>query len=214
MSFPEVIMHRFQVRFLGATLMCAALSVSCGRDESSTAEDTTASAEETAAASTESAPAPMAQETSAEAPLTVADIDRWQRGMEGELKAVREAGAQRKAAKSSADTLAAMMAANETSTREAGARAAGVNENRYGLIQSKLSSVVRFMVPLEQEMDASKMPASVVTQMKEERAKMLTSMSSGLSPAVIEALRPRAVALRKQELALTGERLKAAGMAR
>ena len=144
--------------------------------------------------------------------MTVADIDRWQKGMVGELAAVREAGKQFKAAKNSNDTLSAMMATQETSTRAAGARGAGVEENRYGTIRSTLSSVVRYMAPLEVEMDVKQMPASILTSMKQDRDQQLARISQPFPPAVIEALRPRAAELRKQELALMAERLRAAGM--
>lgn len=206
-------MRRFHPWILGAVLLGSALSVGCGGDDGSAA-DTAASLDEAAEVTAQPAPAQAPQQTPAEASITVADIDRWQRGMEGELAAVREAGNKLKAAKSATDTMSAIMAANETATRAAGARAAGVDESRYRLISSRLSAVVRYMTPLELEMDASKMPAEMVTQMRDSRAQALERESAGLSPAVIEALRPRASALRKQELTLVGERLRAAGMAR
>jgi hypothetical protein len=153
-------------------------------------------------------------QTSPEASLTVADIDRWHRGMNAELVAVREAGMQFKAAKSANDSLSAMMAANETSTRAAGARGAGLDESRYGTLRSNMSSVVRYMVPLDVEMDIKDMPADIRTMMEKDREQTLARASSAFPPEVIEALRPRAVELRKQEMALVAERLRAAGMAR
>lgn len=151
---------------------------------------------------------------SPEASLTVADIDRWQRGMEAELVAVREAGTQFKAAKSANDSMSAMMAANETSTRAAGARGAGLDESRYGTLRSSMSSVVRYMVPLDVEMDIKDMPADIRTMMEKDREQTLARAASAFPPEVIEALRPRAAELRRQEMALVAERLRAAGMAR
>ena len=146
------------------------------------------------------------------ASLGADDIDRWQRGMDAELKAVQDAGTQLKNAKNSTDSLNAVFAANETSTRAAGATAAGIDEQRYQLIANTLATLAADMSPLEQEMDVSKMPASTVESMKHAREQSLASASAGLSPALMEAMRPRAAALRKQALTLAGERLKASGM--
>ena len=202
-------------RFALVMPLVALLAVGCGgeSDEADTAEateagDTTANADAAPPSSGEPYD-PQAAEKS----MTVEDIDRWARGMEGELEAVREAGRKLKAAKSGTDSLNAIMAANDMSTRAAGARAAGVAEDRYGLINSTLSSVVRYMAPLEAEMNVSQMPAEMVTAMKQNRDSAFARVSAPFPPAVVEAPRPRAEALRKQELALTGERLRAAGMA-
>lgn len=92
------------------------------------AGDSAASTEQSAEPPTAAAQPADDGRASPEASLTVADIDRWQRGMEAEMVAVRAAGA--------------------------------------------------------------------------------------FPPEVIVALRPRAVELRRQEMALVGERLRAAGMAR
>ncbi|MEX2152837.1 MAG: hypothetical protein WD825_05810 [Gemmatimonadaceae bacterium] len=204
-------MPRASFRLLTGVLFLALQPAACGGGENAevTSGDTAAGADSAAVVT----PAP-ATELSAEASMTVEDIDRWQRGMAAELTAVREAGAKFKAARSSTDSLSAMMAANETSTRAAGARAAGVEENRYGLIGSTLSSIVRYMTPLEAELDVRQMPADMLASMKRDREQTVARLSTAFPPAVIEALRPRAAELRKQQLALTGERLKAAGMGR
>jgi hypothetical protein len=70
------------------------------------------------------------------------------------------------------------------------------------------------MSPLELEMNVAQMPASMVEQMKKGRAEALASAIAELPPALIKALEPRAADLRKQDLALVAERLRAAGMAR
>lgn len=211
----EIAMPRASLCLLIGVLLLPLQLTACGggdNAEVTSGESAAASAALRADSAAAQAPAP-ATEVSAEASMTVEDIDRWQRGMTAELTAVREAGTKFKAAKSSTDSLSAMMAANETSTRAAGARAAGVEENRYGLIRSTLSSIVRYMTPLEAELDVRQMPADMLASMKQDREQTLARMSAAFSPAVIAALRPRAAQLRKQELALTGERLKAAGMA-
>ncbi|MGZ8456170.1 MAG: hypothetical protein ACXWZ4_06185, partial [Gemmatirosa sp.] len=183
--------------------------------DAASAEDSAAQAD-SAAASAEPAPAAVAApaQSNADAPLTVADIDRWQRGMEAELKAVRDAGEQLRTAKTGNDTVTAIFAANETSTRAAGASAAGVDESRYGDIRSVLSSIVVNMAPLEAEMDVSKMPAPMLATMKQSREQQLAQIVPQHPPELIEALRARAADLRRQEMTLVGERLKAAGMAR
>ncbi len=199
------------------TLLLASLLAACGGANDDASADDSAAQADSAAAVASAEPAPAAAppaESSADAAVGVADIDRWQRGMEAELQAVREAGERLKAAKTANDTMTAMFAANETSTRAAGARAAGVDESRYGRIRNELSAIIGPMAPLEGEMDVSKMPAPMVAQMKEAREQQLTQIAAKYPAELIEALRPRAADLRKQELTLVGERMKASGIAR
>ena len=211
-------MHRRSLRSSAAVLVFALALAGCSSREP--AEEAAADSAEAGEAGeagegTEAAapaPASSTAETTAEASMTVEDIDRWQKGMAGELTAVRDAGKQLKAAKTGNDSLSAIMAANETSTREAGARAAGVSESRYGMIASTLSAVVRYMAPLDADMDVSKLPVEMRNAMTADREQSLARISPAYPPAVIDALRPRAAALRKQEMTLVGERLKAAGM--
>jgi hypothetical protein len=144
----------------------------------------------------------------------VADVDRWERGMAAEIEAVREAAARRRAATSAADTAAAVAAATDLATLTAGARAAGVDEERYRQIRSALSDVVEPMSPLEQEMDLSAMPAPMAAEMRKGREAALARVTEGLAPDLVEAVRPRAAALRAQQRALVAERFKAAGVTR
>jgi hypothetical protein len=197
-----------------ALILGAALAAGCGTKaddatDEAAAEDTV-SQEEAAVDPSSTPPEGEPSGPSSSAPLSEADIDRWQRGMEAELKAVREAGAKLRSAKSGTDTVSAMFGANEMSTRDAGAKAAGVDGERYQFIRSTLSAAVGYMVPME--MDMSQMPASMVEEMKKGREASLARMGTELPPDVMEALRARAAALRKQDLALTGERLKASGI--
>jgi hypothetical protein len=208
-------MHHASIRPLMIALLCSTLIQGCGgRDDSDTAATDSAAAADTApAAETATASAGGSTEpASAEASMTVADIDRWQRGMDAELVAVREAGTKLKEAKTSTDTMNAIFAANDMSTRAAGARGAGVDENRYGLINSTLSALNRNMAPLSSEMDVTKMPPEAVTALSAARDTALMRMVGSYPPAVVEALRPRAEALRKQEMELVAARLRAAGM--
>jgi hypothetical protein len=189
------------------------IASACGKSDQSDNSTTDSAAPDTAATTQPAAPAPSTSNNTP-ASLTPDDIDRWQKGMEAELEAVRKAGADLKAAKNGTDTLNAMMAANDMSTRAAGAKAAGVDEERYQLIRTTLSSLAGQMAPIEQEMDVSSLPASSVAELKKSREQGLARDTVGLSPQLVEALKPRAAALRKQDLALTGERLKASGAAR
>ena len=198
-------------------LACALIvTAACGTKDKTddAAEDTTAAAQEDSAASgSASVPAVAvapAQNTSAS--LAVADIERWQRGMEAELKAVHDAGAKLKSAKSAADSANVVFAVNEMETRDAGASAAGLDPERYQFVRTALSAAVGYLSPLEMEMKLDQMPASMVEEMKKGRVTALERMADKVPADVVEALRPRAAALRKQDMTLTGERLKAAGI--
>lgn len=216
------IMQTARFRSVSAILfvtLSTALIAGCGRKSDSRTSDTGA----TPPGSTAVTPAPTSAPTSAPAAvpqgtrsaassLTADDIDRWQRGMDAELQAVQDAGVHLRNAKTATDSMNAILAANETSTRPIGARAAGVTEQQYQLISNTLSSLVANMTPVEQEMDASKMSPEAIAMLNQGREKALASASVGLPPELLTALRPRAATLRKQALTLAGERLKAAGM--
>ena len=205
----QLLPARTLVRLLGIATVVAA----CSRAEQADTADSTAATDTAASASATPAPTPSPANNTP-ASLTADDIDRWQKGMDAEIEAVKKAGADLKAAKTSNDTLSAMMAANDMNTRDAGAKAAGVDGERYQLIRTTLSSVVGQMAPIEQEMDVSKLPATAVAELKKSREAGLAQATAELSPQLVEALKPRAAALRKQDLTLTAERLKASGMAK
>ena len=205
-------MQIFSIRRVISLIATVALTAGCSRAESdATPTDSATVSSDSAAPVPAATAAPSAPATAAS--LTADDIDRWQKGMDAELEAVKKAGEQLKAAKNGTDTLAAMTAASDMSTRAAGAQAAGVDEERYQLIRSTLSSVVGQMAPIEQEMNVSGLPATAVADLKKAREEGLARATAELSPQLVEALRPRAAALRKQDLTLTGERLKASGAA-
>jgi hypothetical protein len=206
-SFPPA---RTTLRLLAATAFLAA----CSRPDKTDTADSAAADTVTTATTQPAAPAAASPANNTPASLTPDDIDRWQKGMDAELEAVRKAGADLKAAKTSNDTLTAMMAANEMSTRDAGAKAAGVDPDRYQLIRTTLSSLAGEMSPIEQEMNVKDLPASAVEGLKKSREASLAQATANLSPDLVKALEPRAAALRKQSLTLTAERLKASGMAK
>src|SRR5688500_6624460 len=96
---------------LSVVVSASVAIIACsGGDDSAARNDTTAAAAGEQAqppASTEAISPPAG--TGDAAPVTVEDIDRWQRGMEAELAAVKRAGEKLKAARNSNDTLSAMM---------------------------------------------------------------------------------------------------------
>lgn len=199
-----------KVHLLSITLLFTMLVAGCGSDETNSPSAETMADE--GASSPEDSPALQTPKESTSAPLTVEDIDRWQRGMEAELQAVQEAEESLSRAATSEDTLSAMMAANDMSTRAAGAQAAGVSEDRYQFIRTTFSSAVRYLSPLEDEMDVSQMSASMIEQFEKDRQASLDQMSNVLPADVLEALRTRAAELRQQDRSLTGARLTAVGM--
>ena len=206
-------MHLSARKALAALLLCT-FAIACGGGDTSDDSTDTAAATDTAT-STGTAVAPPAATTpeqTTEASISVEDIDRWKRGMNAEADAVKQAGEKLKAAKTSQDTLEAMFAANETSTRAVGARAAGLAEDRYGFIRTSLSVLVANMAPVESDFDVSKAPPEMVATLKAARDTALMRDAPKYNPAVVEALRPQAAALRKQDLELTAARLRAAGM--
>jgi hypothetical protein len=204
------------VRPFAATVLAASSALSCGKkaDDTSSA-DAASGANDAAESSTDTAalsPAPAPSASSSSAPLTAADVQRWERGMEGELKAVQAAGAKMKSARTGEDSLNAMMGVQEMSTVAAGARAAGVDEERYKFIRSNLSAVVSYLTPPELEgMDTTKMPQSMRDEFRTGREAQLKRMANEVPPDVVEVLRPRASELRKKDMELTGARLKGAG---
>ena len=208
--------HSRAVHVSFLAILATALIAGCTRKSGDAAvSDTGDAPSDSTAVATAPAPAETTAPSgtaSAASSLTADDIDRWQRGMDAELKAIQDAGVQLRNAKNATDSMNAVFAANETSTRPIGAGAAGVTEQQYQLISSTLSSLVANMTPVEQEMDASKMSAAAMAMLNQSREKALASASVGVSPELLAALRPRAAILRKQALTLAGERLKAAGM--
>jgi len=191
---------------LAAGILMAGLS-GCGtpdhKPDAATRDTTTADAAADAA--------PAAAETG-QPPLTVADIDRWASGMAAELEAVHAAAAQRKAAKTADDTVSAMMALQDQATLETGARAAGVDGERYNLIRSTLSEAASYLAPSVGGVDTTGLSPDQRAEMARGNAAQLEQMKDRVPPEVISALTPRAAALRKQDLELVAARMKGAGM--
>jgi hypothetical protein len=155
------------------------------------------------------APAPKPR-----AGVSTEDIDRWQRGLAAEKKAVQDAAAKLATAKDDNAKMEAMLAASDMGTAEAGAKAAGVDLDTYRRIGQTLSTAVAQFSPMEMEMNLGQMPPAAIEQFRQAREAGVARVSKELPPEVIEALKARAAELRRQDLELVGERLKVAQSAR
>jgi hypothetical protein len=206
-------------RFPRAALACVLVLTltACGGGDSRT-EDAARSAEagtDTAAGDQAAQPTPgAAPDVSADAtaPVTVSDIESWHKGMAAELEAVRNAGARMKEAKTSDDTLSAMMGMQEMATQEVGAKAAGLDLERYKFINSELSAAVSYLTPALGGIDTTMLSPAQRDELRESNAAQLKQMEERVPTGVVDALRPRAAELRKQSLELAAERLKSAGV--
>jgi len=200
-------------RFLLSVLLAAGVVAGCGKKESDTAETSSeaqTASEDTAAASTSTAAEPSANPITA--PLTKNDIDRWEKGMAGELRAVQESGAKMKTARTNEDSLNAMMGVQEMNTLAAGAQAAGLEQERYKFVRSNLSSVAGYMTPSLGGIDTTMLSPAQRDQMRQDNEAQLQRMQAEVPAEVVEAMRPRAVELRTKSMELVGARLKGAGM--
>ncbi len=195
------------------SLLLLASLAACGGDKP-VPEAESEAAEAEAAPSAEAATPPPADPSDQPevTPVTVDDIDRWQKGMAGELEAVQAAAGRMKAARTGEDSMSAMMAVQETATMEAGARAAGVDLERYKVIRAQLSSAASYMTPELGGIDTALLSQEQREEMKRLNEAQLERLRESVPETVIAALRPRASELRKQELTLVGARLKGAGM--
>jgi hypothetical protein len=209
-------MPRSRSLYLLLPSLLAGLLLACGGgDKAKDDAEADAAAQETpsdTAPAETSAPATPTSATNA--PVAVEDIDRWAKGMDGELKVVQEAGTKLKQAKTAEDTLNAMMGVQEMNTVEAGAAAAGLELERYRFVRSNLSSAVGYLAPEIGGPDPSTMPKEMQEEMKKGNETQLAQMANDVPADVVSALKPRAAALRKQDMELAGARLKAVGAAR
>ncbi len=198
------------------SVLVAAILAGCGhKDSRSTDSDETAAAPDSSVqsepvSSEPSAAAPSSNPTSA--PLTSADVGRWEKGLDGEMQAVKEAASKLKSARTSEDTLNAMMGVQEMGTTEAGAKAAGVNPERYKFIRSNLSAVVGYLTPTLGGIDTTGLTPAQRDELRRGNEAQLERMKQDVPAEVVDAIRPRSVELRKKDMELVGARLKGAGM--
>ena len=195
-------------------LACAlALTLTaCGGGDSDTDEAAPAAEAADTEAASEAPQASDAASAGTMAPVTVADIDGWKKGMAAELEVVRAAGTKLKEAKTADDTLSAMMGMQEMATQEAGAKAAGLDVERYKFVNSELSAAVSYLTPQLGGIDTTMLSPAQREELRESNAAQLKQMEERVPAEVVEALRPRAAELRKQSLELVAERLKSAGV--
>lgn len=198
-----------------AALACVLVLIltACGGGDSDT-DEAAPPVDAEARAEQANEPAQQAPEATAgtNAPVTVADIGSWQKGLAAELEAVRAAGARLKEAKTSDDTLSAMMGLQEMATWEAGAKAAGLDVERYKFVNSELSAATSYLTPALGGIDTTMLSPAQRDELRQSNADQLKQMEDRVPADVVEALKPRAAELRKQVLELAGERLKNAGV--
>ena len=202
------------LRIIPAGLLVVGLQACGSREARPDADSQVAQAEDAAPAeeaSADTAPA-AAPANAGPQPLTVADIDRWDKGMAAELEAVHAAAARRSAAKTADDTMAAMMAMQDMATLEAGAEAAGVDGERYNLIRSTFSAAASYLAPSVGGIDTTGLSADQRAEISAGNASQLEQMKDVVPPDVVSALTPRAAQLRTKDLELTSARLKGAGL--
>jgi hypothetical protein len=189
-----------------ATAALLALTLyACGAQDKPKADADAGAAEDTSA--TASAP----ETNSGPKPIEVADIDRWEKGMAAELEAVHAASGKLKAAKTADDTLTAMMSVQENATTAPGAKAAGVDEERYNFIRSELSTAASYLAPWIGGVDTTMLSPEQRDEMRKDNQTQLEQMKDRVPPEVVAALAPRAPALRMKVLELVGARLKGVG---
>ena len=197
--------------------LLAATLYACGTPDSKPKPDAQADGEADTvaaqdAADTAAAPVSAPAPDPGQAPLTVADIDRWDKGMAGELEAVHGAAAKLKEAKTGNDSMTAMMGLQDMATVGAGAKAAGMDQERYNLIRSNLSAAASYLAPSIGGLDTTKLSADQRAEMKRNDQAQLDQMKDLVPADVVAALAPRAAELRKKDLELVAARLKGAGM--
>jgi hypothetical protein len=199
---------RFRTPFILVTLL---LFAACGGGDKNASQEEGASSPPTPASDSSSMPS-SEPAGAANVPITVEDIARWEKGMAAELAAVQEAGAKLKTAKTSDDTLSAMMGVQEMTTRAAGAKAAGLDEERYNVVRSDLSAAVSYLTPHLGGIDTTMLSPAQREELRQGNAAQLKQMEPRVPAEVVEVLRPKAEELRKKDMELAGARLKGAGI--
>ena len=97
------------------------------------------------------------------------------------------------------------------STSEAGAKAAGLGPEHYKFVRSNLSAVVGYLTPALDGIDTTILSQAQRDELRRGNEAQLQRMQQDVPAEVLDAVRPRAADLRKQDLELVGARLKGAG---
>ena len=116
------------------------------------------------------------------------------------------------APKTADDTMTAMMGVQDVATAGSGARAAGVDEERYKLIRDNLSAASSYLAPSIGGLDTTNLSPAQRDEMRQGNQAQLEQMKGMVPADVVAALTPRAAELRTRDLELTVARLKGAGM--
>ena len=133
--------------------------------------------------------------------------------MAAELAAVQEAGKKLVGAKTGDDTLSALMGVQEMSTTPVGAKAAGVEADRYKVVRSDLPPRRPTWRPHLGGIDTTILSPAQREEMRQMNAAQLKQMETRVPPPVVEALKPNGRRhCGRQDLELVGARLKGAGM--
>lgn len=190
-------------------VLTAFLFAACGGD----ARRDEPPAEQAADAAEAAAPDASSQAANpGSAPVSVEDIERWDKGMAAELAAVQKAATKLGDARTGEDTLSALMGVQEMTTTPAAAEAAGLDLERYKTVRSNLAAAVAYLTPHLGGIDTTMLSAAQREEMREMNAAQLKQLEGMVPPEVIEALKPKAEALRKRGIELAGARMKGAGM--
>ena len=104
------------------------------------------------------------------------------------------------------------MGVQEMSTTEAGAKAAGIDPERYKFVRSNLSAVVAYLTPSLGGIDTTMLSQAQRDELRQGNEAQIQRMQQEVPPEVVEAIKPRAVELRTKNMELVGARLKGAGM--
>jgi hypothetical protein len=205
---------RREIRWLSAGLVLSLAA--CGGSEADTAEGAMNEPEATEVTNAnQTAPPPTA------AGLSAADLDAYERGMEAEARAVREAEAERARAATADDTLSALEKATETRTIEVGARAAGLSVDRYRDVRNQVDAVLRarggsaFVQQQVAGMDTASMPPEhrarireTIEQQRRQAEQTEQAAYASLSPEAAGVFRDRAARLDSLRMGLVAERMR------
>jgi hypothetical protein len=124
------------LRFILAGALVLGASACGGSDDEAADQQPSADATSQASAPSQSQPADAA------APLTVADLDAYERGMQKEKQMVDELITKAKSATSDGDKLRLMTDAMEDQTMDDGAHAAGMPLERYRDLRNRMSEIL------------------------------------------------------------------------
>jgi hypothetical protein len=182
---------------LGLLLLLSA----CGGNDSDAAASGAAADDTAAVAAAPAAEAASTSQASADTVLTPEDLDRYQRGVGKETELLRDAQQRKAEAKTGSDTLEVLGSVQEWQLRPEAAKAAGVDEGRWQLIQGRVDAVLSklqmgpAMMAQMNAMDTTSLPPAQRAQVRENMKQAQAAYGdpyAGLAPETAEAFRARA----------------------